>query len=390
MFKKYSISFWLLNLSTLLFFFSFNVIIPELPDYLTSLGGEDYKGFIIGLFTVIAAVSRPISGKLTDLIGRMPVMFFGGLICVVVSFLYPWFTTVFGFLILRFLHGMSTGFMPTGMVAYLADIIPADRRGEAMGITGIMNNVGFLAGNACSSFIKNEFGLDNLFYLSGILALLSVAVLLRMTETLKEKQPFRLKYVLIRFEDVYDDRAKLPAAVMLLTTISFGAMLTLIPDYSKHLGIENKGIFFLVAAGSTIGVRIWAGKLSDRIGRLNTVVIGTFFWMICTGLLMTLNYHLFFVAAVFQGVATGINSPAIFAWAVDVAKGVRSGRAMATLFISMELGITIGAFLTAEIYANQFERLRLVYLVLTILNIIAWIFVIFQKRKYASDNQAVI
>lgn len=390
MFKKYSISFWLLNLSTLLFFFSFNVIIPELPDYLTSLGGADYKGFIIGLFTAIAAISRPISGKLTDLIGRLPVMFFGGLICIVVSFMYPWFTTVFGFLILRFMHGMSTGFMPTGMVAYLADIIPADRRGEAMGITGIMNNVGFLAGNACSSFIKNEFGIDNLFYVSGIIALFSVAVLLRMTETLKEKHPFRLKYVLIRFEDVYDDRAKLPAAVMILTTISFGAMLTLIPDYSKHLGIENKGIFFLVAAFSTIGVRIWAGKLSDRIGRLRTVVIGTFFWVVCTALLASLNYHLFFVAAFFQGVATGINSPAIFAWAVDVAKGVRSGRAMATLFISMELGITIGSFLTAEIYANQFERLRMVYLVLTFLNLLAWIFVIVQKRKYVSDSQAII
>lgn len=377
----------MLNLSTLLFFFSFNVIIPELPDYLTSMGGEDYKGFIIGLFTVIAAVSRPISGKLTDLIGRMPVMFFGGLICVVVSFMYPWFTTVFGFLILRFLHGMSTGFMPTGMVAYLADIIPADRRGEAMGITGIMNNVGFLAGNACSSFIKNEFGIDNLFYLSGILALLSVAVLLKLTETLKEKHPFKLRYVLIRYEDIYDERAKLPATVMVLTTVSFGALLTLIPDYSKHLGLENKGIFFLVTTVSTIGVRIWAGKMSDRIGRIRTAAIGTLFWVISTALLATLDFNMFFLAAVFVGVATGINSPAIFAWAVDVAQGYKSGRAMATLFLSMELGITIGAFLSAAIYSNQFERLRMVFIVLTVFNVVAWIFVTIQKRNYIAENQ---
>ena len=117
-------------------------MIPELPDYLSSLGGEDYKGYIIFLFTVAAAIARPLSGKLSDTIGRLPVMIIGGLVCVVMSALYPLFTFVSGFLLLRFFHGFSTGFMPTGTVAYLADIIPADRRGAAMGLVGIMNNIG--------------------------------------------------------------------------------------------------------------------------------------------------------------------------------------------------------------------------------------------------------
>ena len=67
-----------------------------MPDYLSSLGGEDYKGYIIGVFTIAAALSRPISGKLADTIGRIPVMIFGGLVCVAISFMYPLFTTVFG------------------------------------------------------------------------------------------------------------------------------------------------------------------------------------------------------------------------------------------------------------------------------------------------------
>ncbi len=53
------------------------MIIPELPSYLTKLGGGEYKGLIISLFTLTAMISRPFSGKLTDKIGRIPVMVLG-------------------------------------------------------------------------------------------------------------------------------------------------------------------------------------------------------------------------------------------------------------------------------------------------------------------------
>src|SRR6188768_4309876 len=130
--KIYTPQFWLVCLSSLLFFASFNMIIPELPAYLTSLGGAEYKGLIISLFTLTAMISRPFSGKLADKIGRVPVMIFGSTVCILCSLIYPWLTSVTGFLWLRLVHGFSTGFTPTGQTAYLSDIIPADRRGEAM------------------------------------------------------------------------------------------------------------------------------------------------------------------------------------------------------------------------------------------------------------------
>ena len=99
------------------------MMIPELPAFLTSMGGEDYKGLIISLFTLSAGLSRPISGKLTDTIGRIPVMVIGTLVCVVCSLLYPLLTTVAGFLLLRFIHGFSTGFKPTATTAFAACLL---------------------------------------------------------------------------------------------------------------------------------------------------------------------------------------------------------------------------------------------------------------------------
>ncbi|MFM8832448.1 MAG: MFS transporter, partial [Cytophagales bacterium] len=91
--KIYTTQFWLLCLSSVLFFASFNMIIPELPDYLTKLGGAEYKGLIIALFTVTAMFSRPFSGKLADRLGRKPVIIFGALVCVLCSLLYPLLST---------------------------------------------------------------------------------------------------------------------------------------------------------------------------------------------------------------------------------------------------------------------------------------------------------
>ncbi|MGB1038576.1 MAG: MFS transporter [Bacteroidia bacterium] len=377
MFSKYSIQFWLLCVSSLLFFFSFSMIIPELPDYITSLGGEDYKGATIGLFTIAAGLSRPVSGRLADVIGRLPVMIFGGAVCIVMAFLYPVFTFVFGFLVLRFFHGLSTGFMPTGSVAYLADIIPSDRRGEAMGLVGIMNNIGLMAGNALSSVITQGIGIINLFWLSGGLAVISVAIIIRMKESLPNPQKFKVRHLKVSWKDVWDPRAKEPALVMMLSVTLFGAIITLIPDYSVGIGVANKGLFISIMTVSTVFTRLSTSKLSDVKGRIYSCRIGTAFWIIAAVLLMFRQLELFYLAAVVCGMASGINSPALFAWAVDVADGVKAGRAMATLFIALELGITIGAFVSARIYNNSFDNFGFVFVALLVFLLGALLYLLF-------------
>src|SRR5262245_58932595 len=102
--RLYTAPFLLLCLSHALFAGSFNMMIPELPTYLTKLGGAEHKGLIIALFTITAGLSRPFSGKLSDTIGRLPVMYIGVFACVICSLLYPVLAFVTGFLALRFFH----------------------------------------------------------------------------------------------------------------------------------------------------------------------------------------------------------------------------------------------------------------------------------------------
>ncbi|MFB1002831.1 MAG: MFS transporter, partial [Bacteroidia bacterium] len=284
---------------------------------------------------------------------------------------------------------LSTGFMPTGSVAYLADIIPANRRGEAMGLIGIMNNLGMMSGYAASSFIVNQVGLTNMFYLSGLIAFFSVFFVFTMQESLPNVQPLKLRHFKLNADDVWDSRAKEPAVLMLLTVTMFGAIITLIPDYSVGLGIENKGLFISIMTVSTIFIRLFTSKLSDNKGRVFSCKIGTSFWVVAAILLMFRQVELFYLAAIFCGMASGINSPALFAWAVDVANGVRSGRAMATLFIALEAGITLGAIGSASIYGNVFVNFTHVFLVIALVNIGALLYLFKGVEKKESKTLLV-
>lgn len=239
----YTLPFVLLCLSSMLFSTSFNMLIPELPDYLSSSGGAEYKGLIIALFTLTAGIARPFSGKLTDTVGRVPVMAIGSLVCVICGILYPILSSVSGFLLLRLIHGFSTGFKPTATAAYIADIIPQERWGEALGMHGLAFSLGMAIGPAIGSSITRFTSINGLFYTSSAIALISVVILLNMRETLTTVRPWSGSLLRISRHDIIDLRVFPAALVTVLYYLTYGVILTLIPDWTGHMGSCQQGAF---------------------------------------------------------------------------------------------------------------------------------------------------
>lgn len=354
----WTLQFLLVCFSSLLFSASFNMLLPELPGYLSSIGGAEYKGLIVSLFTLTAALSRPLSGKLTDTIGRVPVMAVGSLVCFVCGFLYPVLGTVAGFLFLRLLHGFSTGFKPTATAAYVADLIPQERWGEGLGIHGLFFSTGLAIGPAIGSAITNHYSIQALFYVSSFFALLSILILMSMKETLRIKRKLSWETLRVRRADVFEPAVIPSAFTMFFSTIPFGVILTLLPDWSQHLHLENKGLFFMVFTIASLAIRFVAGKASDQYGRVPMLLIGLVLLSISMVLIgLSDGLILFMVAAVIYGISAGVASPAIMAWTIDLAEEFQRGRAIATMYIAMETGIGLGALLSGWFYNNQIERI---------------------------------
>ncbi|PSL49253.1 putative MFS family arabinose efflux permease [Chitinophaga niastensis] len=380
--RIYSLHFILLCLSNALFSASFNMMIPELPAYLTRMGGADYKGYIIGLFTLMAGLSRPFSGKLTDTVGRVPVMIFGSLVCVVCSLMYPLVSSVGAFLLLRFFHGFSTGFKPTGTSAYVSDLVPTDRRGGAMGMVGLFSTIGMAMGPAIGGYVAVRWNINIMFQLSAVFALLSVVILIGMKETLANKQPFRFSLLKISRNEIFEPLVWSPVLICFLTYFSYGAILTIIPDFSAFLGITNKGLFFTFFTASSIGIRLLAGKVSDRYGRVPVLKISAIL-MAGSMLMMGLaaSSTLLLAAAVVYGISVGLNSPAITAWTVDLGRPEHRGRALASMYIAMEAGIGLGAYFSAFIYNNKSNNFPMTFYTFAVITLMATIYLAFFYNK---------
>lgn len=378
----YNLQFMLVCMSSLLFSASFNMLVPELPQYLSDMGGAEYKGFIVALFTLTAGISRPFSGRLTDTVGRVPIMAFGSIVCFVCGFLYPVLGTVAGFLLLRLFHGFSTGFKPTATAAYVADIVPAGRWGEALGFHGLAFSTGLAIGPAIGSFITLRYNINVLFWCSSAFALLSILILLNMKETLQVRQKFSLSLLKISRRDIIAPEV-LPAGIItFLAYASYGAILTLIPDWTAHLGIANKGIFFVAFTVSSLLIRFVAGKASDKYGRPKVITIGLAVMALSLSITAFVQTPFGLMAgAVVYGVATGIVSPAVNAWTVDMSHPEHRGKAMATMYISLEAGIGLGALFAGWYYADFIERFPIIMYASTVITVIGLAYMLFKAPK---------
>jgi len=380
----YSRDFWLLCAASTFFFASFNMVIPEFSAFLTGLGGGDYKKWIIASFSIVALISRPFSGKITDKVGRIPVMLFGAVVCICCGIGYLFTLGVGMFFILRAIHGLAAGFTPTGNVAYISDIVNAERRGEAMGWVGISGNIGTALGPVAGGWLAVWISVNATFVGSAMLALISFLIMSRMKETLKVREPLSIRHFSVRFSDMWEPSVRRVSVVMALSVFSFGTVLTVIPDMSQHFGFANKGTFFTVFVVASLIPRLLAGKASDHFGREPVTRTGLLLLFVS---MMTLSFahngQMMIAGAILMGLGQGVISPTLFAWTSDLSPADGKGRAMATLYIALELGVTLGSFVSGSLYQNQIENLRLVFWVCSALALLSLVYLlVFKPKKF--------
>ena len=358
------------------------MLIPELPAYLSSLGGGEYKGLIIALFTLTAGISRPFSGKLTDKIGRVPVMAIGSIVCFVCGFLYPILTSISGFLLLRLFHGFSTGFKPTATAAYVADIVPPTRWGEAMGVHGLFFSTGMAIGPAIGSAITQYYSINILFYCSSLFALLSIAIIMNVKETLKAKEKFKFHLLKIKRNELINKQALPVFWITLFSYVSYGVIITLIPDWTAHIGLANKGIFFMIFTVASLMMRFVAGKASDRYGRKPILKISIA--VLCVALIWigaAQSITGFFIGAIIYGMATGMLSPAISAWTIDLSDTDKRGLSVATMYIALEAGIGLGALFAGWFFKDIILRVPYIFYGAAAINGLALIYLFIHQDK---------
>lgn len=203
-----------------------------------------------------------------------------------------------------------------------------------------------------------------------------------MKETLKTKRKFEWSMLRINRNEIIEKRA-IPAGIVTLFSYSaYGVILTLIPDWSEHLGIENKGLFFTAYTLASIGTRFVSGKIADKHGRIKVMLVGLFILSIALLLIGFGNsIQGLIIGACTYGIGTGILSPALNAWTIDLSLPQYRGKAVATMYIALEAGIGGGALLAGYIYHDYLHRIPYIMYGNTLIIFIAIIYILLWDKK---------
>jgi MFS family permease len=389
----------LLYAATFLFYLSFQVLLPVLPLYTTSLGGRESQiGLVIGVFAFAAMLLRPVAGELADRVGRYPLVVAGSLLFAAASAAYPTLgRTVTALLVVRFVHGMGMGLGPTAGTAMTADLAPPERRGAALGVYGMAGNASLAIGPYLGGELLERTGFGPVFALSATLGLASVLVATRLPET-RPAEPARApagppaaearaatarlteagsatatgaratrasaatarlteapaatarltgaRAAVARLTGLFSAGALYPALLVLGLFVPYGALAAFLPLFAHQQRLGNPGLFFTAIALAAMAVRGGAGHLADRFGR--RLVAAPALALVAAGLGLLAGAESaprLLASAVLFGVGFGAAQPAILAMAADRVPPAERGRAMGTIFTAWELGILGGATL---------------------------------------------
>jgi len=262
---------------------------------------------------------------------------------------------------------LGTGYttFQTAATTLAADITPPERRGEALGVYGSFTTVSLAVGPALGIGLLTAIGPWAALAAGAALGVAAILFGLGVAEPPHREAP------------TSTPRGRLDPIVYYCMfvnagmTFTHGALVALLPLYARSIGMGNPGLFYTVFAIAAIGIRAYAGRLSDRIGRIEVLVpaailIALALWAIAAGP----SPPALLAIAILYAVGYASLHPTNLAFAVDRASVENRPLALGIVNAGFALGmgsgaIAMGAVLAVTSFAATFAMAGLVTLVAT-------------------------
>ncbi len=364
--RIWTFNFVAVSVSTFAFFLGSFMIFPALPLYVKAIGGSASEvGLVIGITNAAALLLRPLMGRLVDTRGRRTTLTLGALLTTIAAMAYSVATVVPGLMAIRVLYGAAISGFSTAGPAYVGDIAPPRRRGEAFAYWGMFQSISIAVGAPLGFFILDSGALRGLdLRVSGwfpggrdvssggnftllFFAIAAVGVVsVVFTRLLREvHRPVTGSKVSLwaMVGRLLDRRAVFPAVVNGLGQVSFIGLFAFVPIFAREHGVGNPGFFVTAYAIAVLVSRFVTGTLSDRFGRMAAIIPGL---ALMGAPLISLiwfqgTWHLIVAAAVF-GWGHGLSQPALQAYTLDRLSREQAGMGMSTFAGGQDIGVILG------------------------------------------------
>lgn len=296
----------------------FGIIIPVMPFYVEEIGASPTQlGLLMAVYSVMQLLFAPMWGRVSDRIGRKPVIMVGIFGLALSFFLMAVSSTLWMLFAARVIGGFfSSANMPTVM-AYVADITSEENRGKGMGIIGAATGLGFVFGPALGG-VFSQSGLSIPFYIAGTLSLITfIFVFFVLKESLDPEQrnnpSSRQRIPFLR-------ALKGPVSILFIlqwfVSLSLAGLEATFAYFAyerANLGAVELGYIFMIMglAGALVQGGL-VGKLTKKYGEGLVIQIGIVISAIGFALILFVNS--FLTAALFLtifGIGNGFIRPSV-------------------------------------------------------------------------------
>ncbi len=347
-------------LATCVNIIALGVMIPLLPFFVKAHGGDDFQAALVfSTYSAFSFLSAPFWGRLSDRIGRKPVLLISAA-ATIVSYLWlahaGSMTEIF---LSRAFAGLTAGWLATAQ-AYVSDVTTSDDRAKGMGMLGAAFGIGFTIGPL---IVWQTVGFDTPDYVTPAYLSAGFAACGLAIAALLIKEPNRhLKTAgKIAMSVGYVARDKLLALQFLpyfLVSVVFTGVEGTFAQWSEHvlsLGPAEVG-YYLGFAGimNAVAQGGLVGRMSRRIGEVMTAMIGAVCLLagsVC--LALTTTTGMIYLSLGLISIAMGLHNPAMQSLMSKTApenwKGGVLGAAQSSASLARILGPALAGLLLAQV-----------------------------------------
>ena len=276
---------WVLMVTAFVDMIGFALVMPLLPFYALRFGADATTiGFLMSSFAFGQLVTAPLWGRLSDRIGRRPVIITAQGIAAVSFLVFAFANSVWLLFACRFLQGVGAGSLGT-VSAFVSDAVEPKQRAEALGWITACTSAGVMVGPAIGSltvgFSQAAPGVIAAFM--SLLNMIFAFYWLREAKAPpqdeareKTRPPIRGQLLAV----IGHPLRRVHSLIWIYTAgmMAFMAMTGIMALYLEHaFGITEKTIgYFYVAVGAVSVVMrgLILGKLVKRLGEVRVLRLG--------------------------------------------------------------------------------------------------------------------
>lgn len=336
-----------------------SVMFVLLPEYLQAQHMEKWKiGLVDGSFWLISLFVQPWLGQRLDKDGRKLYLIVGALMMALAAASYAWVPVeLFPMLIARLVHGFGFACYLTASWTWVADFSPPSRVGEFFGIFGISGMLAGVFGPGIAEYMVSHENYDALFWLGGGTIFAGWLVLLSISDRRPEPSSHAKPAGFFRIMRSRSMRGTVIGSIAF--GIAVGSLFAFIAPYLATLKIKGVGWMFAATTLASGASRVYAGKMTDRVGPAKMVGPSIFslalgcFGLAYVGSSETFALVILVASGLSAGLGYGVIYPALNAVAIERLDSATRGRGLALVTASIDAGSFSGAALAGFVSHNQ-------------------------------------